>query len=174
MGRKLTPIKNQKESDLVMTPFSLAKAIIDYLPIQDTVLDPCRGEGAFFAQFDGGAIPDYCEITEGLDFFDYTKKVEWIVSNPPWSIYRNFCKHSYKIANNIAYLITINHDIALKARLNDMEAAGFGIKEIILVDAPKTNWPQMGFQLGICWKQRGYKGNTKWSRLDWKKELILL
>ena len=171
MGRNLTPVKNQKESDLVMTPKSLAKTILDYLPLHGKVLEPCRGTGSFYNQYD---YYDYCEITEGKDFFAYDEKVDWIVSNPPWSIYREFAQHSYKIADNIAYLITINHDLALKARLRDMEAAGFGIKEIILVDAPKTNWPQMGFQLGICWKQRGYSGDTKWTRLDWKNELKLL
>ena len=171
MGRNLTPIKNQKESDLVMTPKPLAKAILDYLPLEgELVLEPCRGEGSFYNQF---PYFDYCEITENKDFFNYTTKVDWIVSNPPWSIYRKFAQHSYTLADNIAYLITINHDIALRARLNDMESAGFGIKEIILLEAPKTNWPQMGFQLGVCWKQRGYKGETKWSRLDWNKELKL-
>ena len=160
-SNRLIPNKNKPEQDVVMTPLYLATKIMNHLKPQGTILEPCRGTGVFYNLM-GIDKRDYCEITEGLDFFDYTKKVDWIVSNPPWSIYRNFCKHSYKIADNIAYLITINHDLGLKARLRDMNEAGFGIKEIILLDSPTENWPQSGFQLGVCWKQRGYKGKTKW------------
>ena len=148
-----------------MTPVSLAKNIIDYLPIEGTVLDPCRGEGAFYDQFPLYTTPLYCELSEGHDFFDWDEKVDWIVSNPPWSIYREFAKHSYKWADNVAYLITVNHDLALKARLRDMKEAGFGIREVIMVDTPKENWPQSGFQLGVVWKQRGYKGKVKFKTL---------
>ena len=104
-------------------------------------------------------------MSEGHDFFDWDEKVDWIVSNPPWSIYREFAKHSYKWADNVAYLITVNHDLALKARLRDMKEAGFGIREVIMVDTPKENWPQSGFQLGVVWKQRGYKGKVKFKTL---------
>ena len=167
MGKLLTPKKNDAEADIVMTPRLLAKAIIDYLPIEGTVLEPCLGGGAFYDQYPDHVERLWTEVGLDKDFFAFNKKVDWIVSNPPWSIYRKFAAHSYTIADNVAYLITINHDLALKARIRDMEAAGFGIKEVILVDTPKDKWPQSGFQLGVCWKQRGYKGDTKWTKLDW-------
>lgn len=177
MPRRLNPNKNKPEQDIVMTPPALAKAIVNYLPLEGDVLDPCRGEGAFL-----NAIRDlgdnsfvtgncYCELSEGLDFFNHTQKVDWIVSNPPWSIYRKFCQHAYEIADNIAFLITVNHDLGLKARIRDMEEADFGIKEIIMLDTPiKTEehwWPQSGFQLGMVWKQKAYKGDIKYTKLKW-------
>jgi hypothetical protein len=168
MSRSIVPKKNKAEDDIVMTPEWLAKTMIDTLPIHGKVLDPCRGLGAFYNQLPGDK--DWCEYSEGKDFFEYKDKVDWIVTNPPWSIYRKWCQHSYKIADNIAYLITINHDLALSARIKDMEEAGFGIREVYTIKSPKENpgtkpWPQMGFQLGWVWKQRGYTGQIKWTNL---------
>ena len=155
-------------NDIVMTPEWLAKRVIDSLPIEGKVLDPCRGLGAFYNQLPGDK--DWCELSEGKDFFEYTDKVDWIVTNPPWSIYRKFTQHAYSIADNVCFLVTIQHDLALKARLRDMQEAGFGIREVYTIDTPKENpgdkpWPQMGFQLGWVWKQRGYTGNIKWINL---------
>lgn len=166
---KLIPGKNQREADLVMTPFPLAKAIIDHLPLNGKILDPCRGQGAFFNQFPVYTTNDYCEIEEGKDFYNYKEKVDWIITNPPWSHYRTFAKHAYTLADNVGFLITNNHDMGLKARMRDMEDAGFGIKEIILVDTPPADspWPSSGFQLGVCWKQRGYSGDIKITKLPW-------
>lgn len=168
---KLVPKIDKRQAainDVVMTPYHLAKTMIDSLPIKGKVLDPCRGLGAFYNQLPGNK--DWCELSEGKDFFEYTDKVDWIVSNPPWSIYRDFTKHAYKIADNIAFLTTINHDLVLKARLKDMDEAGFGIREIWTCDTPKQSggekeWPQMGFQLGWVWKQRGYTGTIKWTNI---------
>ena len=154
-------------TDVVMTPRPLAKAIINHLPISGKVMDPCLGTGAFFDQFPVSASKIYCEIEEGLNFYECNERVDWIVSNPPWSHYRPFAKHAYTLADNVAFLITNNHDIGLKARIRDMEEAGFGIREIIMVDTPKENWPQSGFQLGVCWKQKGYTGDVKMTRLSW-------
>ena len=168
MSRSIVPKKNKAEDDIVMTPEWLAKRVIDSLPIKGKVLDPCRGLGAFYNQLPGDKY--YCELSEGLNFFDWKDKVDWVVTNPPWSIYRKFTQHAYEIADNVCFLVTINHDLGLRARLRDMDEAGFGIRQIFTIDTPKENpgtkeWPQMGFQLGWVWKQRGYKGPIEWTNL---------
>lgn len=151
-----------------MTPEWLAKKVIDSLPISGKVLDPCKGLGAFYDQLPGDK--NYCELSENKDFFEWKEKVDWIVTNPPWSIYRKFAKHAYTIADNVCFLVPIQYDLSLKARLRDMREAGFGIREIYTVETPKENpgnkpWPQMGFQLGWVWKQKGYNGDIKWINL---------
>ncbi len=162
---KSQPESNTPDKDMVYTPFSLAKKIIDYLPTYNTILDPCRGNGAFYDQF----MTDdkfYCEIQEGRDFFDWKLPVDWIVTNPPWSIYRKFAKHAYTVADNVAFLITINHDIGLTGRFGDMlDGSTHRIKEIILLSHPTKEeapeWPRSGFQLGVVWKQKGYNGHIR-------------
>lgn len=166
--RNMAKLKERSKEDIVMTPEWLAKVVIDSLPIEGKVLDPCRGLGAFYNQLPGDKY--YCELSEGLDFFEWNDKVDWIVTNPPWSIYRHFTKHAYTIADNIAFLVPISHDLSFTARLRDMNEAGFGIRQIFTIDTPKDNpgerpWPQMGFRLGWVWKQRGYTGNIKWTNL---------
>lgn len=158
--RRLIPAKNEADADIVMTPRDLAQAIIEHLPISGVALDPCAGGGAFYDQLPEGVTKEWAELSKDRDFFDWTRHVDWIVSNPPWSKYRSFAKHAYEVADNVAFLVTINHDLGLKARMRDMIEAGFGIKEIILVRTPdkETGWPQSGFQLGVVWKQRGYSG----------------
>ena len=167
MSKPLIPAKNSPEADLVMTPRDLAKAIIEHLPLSGTVLDPCRGDGAFFDQLPASVRGEWAEVKDGRDFFEWTQHVNWIVSNPPWSKYRKFAQHAYEVADNVAFLVTINHDLALKARLRDMNEAGFGIREVVLTQTPgkETGWPQSGFQLGVVWKQRGFTGTTVFSNL---------
>lgn len=53
-------------------------------------------------------------------------------------------------------LFTINH-LWTRARLRDIKAAGFAIREIVTFDTPK-NFPPMGFQLGAVCLSRGWTG----------------
>ena len=81
-SRKVTP------NDLIMTKPETAKFIIDYFKPTGKILEPCRGTGSFYDQFEGDK--DWCEIKKGKDFLDYNKKVDWIITNPPFSIFDKF------------------------------------------------------------------------------------
>jgi len=158
---KNQPNRNYKSDDVVMTPEYLAKALIDHFKPKGEILEPCKGTGNFLKFLPNA---DWCEISEGKDFFDYTKKVDWIITNPPWSQIRNFLKHGMEIADNVVYLFTINH-IWTKARLRLVEEKGFGIREICVFDTPK-DFPSTGFQLGAVHLQRGYEGDIKFTKLE--------
>ena len=157
---KSQPNVNYESNDIVLTPRVLAKRIIDHFPLEGDILDPCRGTGAFYDQIDSDKKA-WCEITDGVDFFSYHKRCNWIISNPPYSIFRKFLIHSMEIADNIVYLITVNH-CWTKARIRDIREFGFGIREFYLCDTP-ANFPQSGFQYGSVWFQRGYQGDIKLS-----------
>lgn len=159
MTRPLAPGKNAPEVDIVYTPTTLAIEIIQHFPISGTVLEPCRGGGAFYNNFPDHLVKDWCEIAEGRDFFDYKTKVDWIVTNPPWSKMREFIDHSTDIADNIVFLVTINH-LMTKARMRILKQKKFGFKEIYGVKTPKKDWPQSGFQLAALHIQRGWNGPT--------------
>ena len=152
----LCPKTNQPEQDVVYTPEFLAEDIIKHFNPKGKCLDPCRGDGAFYQFMPKGS--DWCEIQEGVDFFEYDKKVDWIITNPPWSILRQFYEHSIKIgAKNIVFLYNFNA-LMTKARLRLVYQNGYGIKEIYAVPTPKENWPQAGFQLGAVHVAKGYEG----------------
>jgi len=151
------PNRNYKSDDAVMTPLSLCQRIVDYFNPDGTILEPCKGSGNFLKYLPKDRT-SYCEMDEGIPFETYTGKVNWVITNPPWSKMRIFLNLSFKCANHVVFLITINH-VFTKARIRDMKENNFGLKEILYVDTPKE-FPQMGFQLGIIHYERNYKGAT--------------
>ena len=151
MGKSLT---QKNGNDRIMTPIYLCKKIVEHFKPTGKILEPCSGTGNFLKVLP--ANTDWCEIDKGKDFFDYNNKVDWIITNPPYSKYRAFLNKSMEIANNIVFLQLINA-IWYKARLRDMFSHNFGIKEIFLLDTPKE-FPQFGFQMGCVYFQKNYKG----------------
>jgi hypothetical protein len=138
-----------------MTPVELCETLYHHFAPQGVILEPCRGSGNFYNIFN--QEKEWCEITEGKDFFRYHKKVDSIMTNPPWSQIRAFLNHSMEIADDIYFLITVNH-LWTKARLRDILSKGFGIKEICVFDTPK-NFPQSGFQVGMVHIKKNYTGD---------------
>ena len=158
-------MKNLKQgshrNDVVMTPKSLAKMIVEHFNPTGKILEPCKGEGNSLEYL---PYAEWCEISEGKDFFNFSDKMDWIITNPPWSIFRPFLIHSLTVADNVVFLIPIVHYFG-KARLREIKKAGYGFKEMIFIDTPKS-FPQMGFQLGVVHLQKGYGGDcqmTWWS-----------
>jgi len=150
-------------NDNVNTPEYLAKYIVDYFNPSGFLLEPCKGS-ANFLKFMPSA--DWCELSEGKDFFDYKKEnVDWVITNPPFSKIRKFLQHCYELkVKNIVFLCPTNHILGLKARIIDMMDGGYGIKEIILIKTPKE-FPQSGFQWSINHIKKGYVGYIKITKI---------
>jgi|TARA_Y100000034_G_scaffold100667_1_gene124391 hypothetical protein len=174
MARKLIPT-NTKREDCVQTPIDLANKLVEHFKPKGRILEPCRGDGNFYKAIQSytksgqlkGHIQnkhtlEWCEVLKGRDFFDFNKKVDWIITNPPYSKMRKFIQKSMEVSDNIVFLTTINH-LWLKARLRDIFEKKFGIKEIIIFDTPKT-FPQSGFQIGCFYLKKGYVGNIKFNK----------
>lgn len=159
----LQPNRDYDSNDVVQTPPELAAALVAHFKPKGKILEPCRGEGNFFRLMPGA---EWCEIKEGRDFFAWKKRVDWIVTNPPWSLIRTFLQHAMQVSDNVVFLLTINH-IWTKARVRDIGEFGFGIKEIVLVDMPPT-FPQSGFQLGAVHVARGWTGQIQLTDLTAK------
>lgn len=161
MGKPLVP---HGGNDVVYTPDDLALRIVRYFNPTGKVLEPCYGGGAFGRAFSScGINHDCCEIALGLDFFTADmapREYEWVITNPPWSQLRPFLQKSMTVSNNVVFLCLVNA-FFMKARVRDIAAAGFALKEILYVDTPPKPWPQTGFQLGAVHVQRGYKGLVK-------------
>lgn len=185
---RFCPQKNTPDKDRVMTPLWLAVEIVQHFAPSGLVLDPCRGEGAFYDSFPLSprwkqtsakcgrwnkhqSMRCYCEIDDGFDFFRWSTSVDWIITNPPWSKIREFLTHGMRYSDNVVYLSTVNH-FTTRRRINDILKANFGVREIYLVPTPGKPWPQLGFALGAVHLQRDYKGDTKISKSpNWITEL---
>lgn len=83
--RKNRPLLPKGGNDRVYTPDALARDIVLHFSPSGRILEPCCGGGAFLRAMPGC---DWCEIDKGMDFFACTGRYDWIVTNPPYSLFR--------------------------------------------------------------------------------------
>ena len=126
------------------------KKWVIHIPLHDgdKVLEPFKGEGAFFNNFPSNTINDFCEIEEGLDFKDYDKPIDWVISNPPFKL-----DTGTKRVNSFYYLLDyylsrVNKGIAFLGnemcfstltpkRIKSMNDKGYYIHKIVVCSIKK-------------------------------------
>lgn len=125
--------QREKARDKFYTPKLLAEKLISYVPLKegDIVLDPALGNGAFYSQYPSYVEKDYCEIEEGKDFYSYNKKVDWIITNPPYSNLDDWIKKTLRVCSKgFAYLLGINN--ITPRRIEMINKRNFGLTFIHL------------------------------------------
>jgi hypothetical protein len=151
------------ESDVVYTPAELAQDIINFYQPNGVCLDPCAGNGAFLNLLPDGS--EWCEITQERDFYAWDTPVEWAVSNPPFSHYSAWLRHSMTVAKNIVYLIPLYKVFTSGKMADDLFSWG-GIVHIRRYGTG-TEWGfPFGQALSAAHFQRGYAGATSWSKYE--------
>ena len=160
------------KNDNVRTNPLFAKKIIDYFAPQfqpgDILLDPCRGDGAFFENYPDGYQKAWCEIADGRDFLEYEKDAQWIITNMPWSgkIIRPMIRHSCSISDNVVHLIRVHNILGTTARHHDFLDQHHKIKEIIICPSWKDafiNKSPEGFALMVIHTKKKYTGDCRWT-----------
>jgi hypothetical protein len=150
---------NLLASDYVKTPSWCAEDMLDFYNPSGKVLDPCRGENKVFYRF---LNCDWNEILEGSDFFENNYKYDWIIGNPPYSIFSTWMKHSYEIAKNIVYLLPTFKIFNALGLIRMYKENGW-IKHIRVYDVGKhIDWSR-GRPIVAVWFQKEYIGETTWS-----------
>lgn len=145
-------------ADVVYTPDFVSKHIIEFLQPSGLCLDPCKGDGAFYKYLPVGS--EYCEIEEGTDFLYYNKQVDWVIGNPPYSVFEDFLKKGFEISKNVSYLVPTNK-IFQRQLIMEMITKYGGIKSIIIYGSGQLiNFP-FGFSTGNFHFKKDYKGDTK-------------
>jgi hypothetical protein len=140
--------------DVVMTPADVARMIVNHFQPSGRILDPCRGNGAFWDAMPGA---EWCEIAEGKDFMQWETPVDWIVSNPPYSTFWEFLEHSFKLADNIVYLIPL-HKIWSGHRYMKAITQWGGLRETLIIGTGTSIGFPVGLSVGAVHFQRGYTG----------------
>jgi hypothetical protein len=146
-------------SDVWLTPDWIAEDMVRFFKPSGMVLDPCKGEGAFLRHMPGA---EWCEIKEGRDFFLWTKSVDWIVSNPPYSTFTSFHDHAMKIANEIVWLIPLHKPWGSWPRLLALQKWGW-IKHIRIYGKSRDFGLDMGFVCGAVHYSKEHMLETKYS-----------
>ncbi len=150
------------ESDYVLTPEWCAKDMIDFFNPQGLILDPCCGLNEVFINL----LPSnsmYCEIQKGINFFDFNNKVDWIIGNPPYSIFKDWMIHSFEIADNIVYLLPMFKVFNALGLCRIYKQNGW-IKHIRIYDTGRQGieWSRSRPIAAVYFK-KGYTGDTQWS-----------
>lgn len=151
------------ESDKVYTPPELAEDIVNYFQPSGSCIDPCAGSGVFFDLLPQGS--EWCEIERGRDFYSWTKPMDWAVSNPPYTHYSAWLRHTMKIAKDIVYLIPVYKLFTSGKFLDDLFSWG-GVVHIRRYGTGHQWGFPFGQAVAAVHYRAGYLGSTSWSR--WK------
>jgi len=143
--------------DVELTPPATAEMVVKHFNPSGRMLDPCRGDGAFWNHMPGA---DWCEIREGRDFMEWETPVDWIVSNPPYSSLLGFLRHSFKVADNVVYAIPAGKVFQSIPYLDLINEYG-GIREILILGRGRAIGLPLGFAVAAVHFKRGYKGETR-------------
>lgn len=141
-------------NDVIYTPKELAIDCISVVPIAegDTVLDPFLGGGVFYHNYPQENPKDWCEIEKGRDFFEYDQKVDWVISNPPFSKLNDVLDKCVEVCVKGFGLIFICTGLTVR-RVNKVKQKGFIISRIMYFNV--KSW--FGFPCLFVLFERGGK-----------------
>ena len=152
-------------SDVHYTDRKVAQSIIEHYQPSGTLLEPFKGDGAFYDYLPSGT--HWCEIEKGRCFFDYKSDVDWIVTNPPFSNLTDVMRHCFKISNNTVLLVPLSKVYSSVPRMELVRAVA-GIKEQFILGAGRAIGFDIGFPFAAIHFVRGYSGTTlnTWANFD--------
>lgn len=142
--------------DVVYTPDWCAADMVRYFKPSGRILEPCRGGGSFMRALPPDAF--WCEIAEGRDFFAWSEPVDWIITNPPYSLTREFLRHGISLSDNVVFLLPAKNIFSGYGTLR--ESAGWGGLAAIrwYGTGARLNFP-MGNAIAAMHWRRGHSGS---------------
>ena len=147
-------------ADVVYTPDWCARDMVEWFKPSGRILEPCRGEGAIYKYLPAGT--EWCEIADGRDFFAWHSPVDWIVSNPPYSIFNEWMDHSFNVSENVVYLLSLSTFFTSFSRMRDTHKRGW-IKHVrVYGEGNKLGFPT-GRPMGAFHFVRAYDCDPSWS-----------
>ena len=163
---QISKIKKRKESnDIFYTPLQLTLDCIKLNKFEegDLVLDATAGKKVFYDNYPDFVKKDWCEITDNKDFFEYNKKVDWVYTNPPFSLLNKILDKCCKICNKGFGLIMTTTALTIP-RINRMKQHHFYITEIMIFQV--LEW--FGFTLCFVIFEKNKKEIFKIEPKDYK------
>ena len=148
---------------VVYTPDWVARDMVDFFKPTGRILEPCAGDGVFLKYLPPKT--EWCEIEKGRDFFSWRERVDWIVGNPPYSVFSKWLGHSFTIAENIVYLIPLTRLFNSGFFLRRLHDWGGIVHMRYYGDGGELGFP-IGFAIGAIHFQRNYTGGMFTSFYD--------
>lgn len=159
-------MKYNNPNDKVYTPQHIVQDVLsyykDYITNEQTIMEPFKGSGNFYNELKTlSKYPvKWCEIDDGVDFFACNERVDWIITNPPYSIFKEVLPKCLEVADNNILVIPVNKLLSSVPRLMDIKRAGYGIKEVFYLGSGRQLKFPFGFPVAAIWIQKGW--NEGW------------
>lgn len=106
----------RRKSDFYQTPYSMTRQFLDvkfpvYLSLA-SVLEPAAGAGAMVEVLRErfGNVQHYDLVRDGKDFLDHSGMVDYVITNPPFSLANQFIEKCMEITKReFALLMPLNY-----------------------------------------------------------------
>ena len=104
----------RKERNSYETPAWVTLALVPHLPAPpQSAWEPAAGTGKMVrALEEAGYQVTATDIETGTDFLTETRRVDWIITNPPYERAREFIEHALSLADHVAMLLRTDFDHA--------------------------------------------------------------
>lgn len=145
-------------ADKVYTPDHIAANVVDTFKPSGVIMEPFRGKGAISKYLPHDHL--WCEIDDGKDFLLFQGKVDWIITNPPYSTFTDMLSKALLVAENIVFITPINKVLGSMVRLKMINKA-HGIKQIHFIGSGRDIGFPFCFPVGAIHIQKAYKGDIK-------------
>ena len=150
------------------TPESLVIGLLKLVPYSknDFVVDAGSGFNKVWYKNIKSNNKEEIELDDGNDFLDYNKKVDWVVGNPPFTLFIKFLFKSAEICDKGFGFLTNHSRInqITPKRLNDLEDKGFYLSKIHIFGC--VDW--FGRYYFLLFTKDKNKGIT-YSRINYKQ-----
>jgi hypothetical protein len=134
----------------------VARDVVQFFKPTGRILEPSAGDGAFLRYLPPDT--DWCEIEKGRDFFACHEHYDWIIGNPPYSMFTKWLEHSFELADNVVYVMMPHSLYNSVGRLRKIAEYGGRKTELILGTGKEIEMMDVGFMIAAVHFQRGYKG----------------
>lgn len=104
--------------DFYATPLPAFEPLLYYLKtIPMPVWEPAKGDGRLVARLrEGGWKADGDDLQTGYDFLKDTTARAAIITNPPFSLAMEFCKHAVMLSPHVFMLLRLNFLASVKRK----------------------------------------------------------
>ena len=163
---------NREENDFYPTPDNATLELLKRIDLSGQVWECACGDGAISKLLPSNTIStdliDRAYGESGIDFLQEHREVDWIITNPPYSLATEFAQHSLECSKNVALLCKIQFLEGVKRYKFFKENPPkkvyvFSSRLKIYKNGIKTNNSTMLCFAWFIW-ERGYKGQTA---VDW-------
>ena len=124
MGKNFSGNTNKLRSkaDFYQTPYALTRRLLEVEKFEGRILEPSCGAGAITAILKEAGYKDitaYDYLLDGKDFLTETRKFDAIITNPPFSLAKEFILKACEIAPRFAFLLPLTY-LHGKERLDEI------------------------------------------------------